>query len=99
MEPEDVGGGIGGCLAEVRWHAVREIFTGEEELVRLGKLRIRAAGFLPENAGLLLRAEGLDKPMTWELRPNDPLRVSLTVPTEDAYDDDAQYTFRLLEPR
>ncbi|MBR4579347.1 MAG: hypothetical protein IKO22_07050 [Oscillospiraceae bacterium] len=96
VEPEDVGGGIGGCLAEVRWHKTVEIRSGEEELLRLGALRMAAAGLLPDGAGLRLQAEGLEKPMVWELRPGEPLRVSLTVPSEDAYDDEAQYTFLLL---
>jgi len=100
VEPEDVGGNIGGCFGPVSWRRVFEIASGREELVRLGALRIRCDGFTPDGAGLRLRADGLSAPELWEVRAGRPLRVSLTVPAgeDDAYDDDAAYTFTLLPP-
>lgn len=96
-EPEDVGGNIGGCFGSVSWRRVREIVTGQEELVRLGRLCIRCDGFTPDGKGVVLRAGGLDAPESWTLREDGPLRVFLTVPAgaEDAYDDDASYLFSL----
>ena len=100
VEPEDVGGNIGGCFGPVSWRRVVDIVTGREELVRLGALRIRCDGFTPDGKSLRLRADGLTAPKDWELGPDRPLRVSLTVPAgeDDAYDDDAAYTFTLLPP-
>ena len=100
VEPEDVGGNIGGCFGPVSWRRVFDIATGREELVRLGALRIRGDGFTPDGKGLFLRADGLAAPERWAVGPEAPLRVSLTVPAgeDDAYDDDAAYTFTLLPP-